>query len=192
MSLIFDHLKKIGWVFLVFGILLIIGGVLMIVKPIAATKALTIIVGICFVVSGFFHFFAYREADALVPNVGFLMVQGIMDVLIGLMMIFWWESFAMMIPVVIGFWMIFTGMMRIPEAFTRKKLGVPGWFWNLLLGILIIVGGFFVFSYPGIATMATLSVLGIYLIVSGISIIGEFFSLRKIGKAASDLTKESL
>lgn len=171
--------KKFSWAFIVAGIIMILLGVFLLVKPLASVRTVIIIIGIGLILYGIMHFVAYARMDVL-PGVGFIMLTGILDVLLGLIFIFSWDTVAASIPFFLGFWMLFSGVSRITAAFTAKKFGEDGWWMMLIYGILLIICGYYFFANPLASGWAVMVVLSVYLISDGISAIIGAIGVRRL------------
>ena len=58
---------------------------------------------------------------------------------------------------------------KFVNSFDLQRLGVRGWGWFTVLGILMAVAGFFSFWDPFIGAMAMAAIIGIILILQGIA-----------------------
>ncbi len=181
--------KKFSWIFLAAGIISIIFGLFLIIKPIAGTEVIMILIGLAFILSGILHIVAYSKADFL-PGIGWIMLQGILDIVMGIIIIIYWKAVGSFIPFFIGLWMIINGTMRIPASFTMKKFGSESWWSILLMAVLMIICGFLFFSNPKIGGIAFLTALGVYLILGGVSALVEYLNLRKLSGKIKQFTND--
>lgn len=83
------------------------------------------------------------------------------------------------LPFIFGMWLIFSGITKLVNSFDLQNLGVKGWGWFTVFGILLTVIGFISFTHPfaNIAAMAWM--IGLFLILQGIvSVLRGCFSDR--------------
>ena len=80
---------------------------------------------------------------------------------------------------ILGMWLIFSGITKLVNSFDLQKLGVKGWGWFTVLGILLTVIGFLSFTHPFASIAAMAWVIGFFLILQGIvSVMRGCFSNR--------------
>ena len=79
-------------------------------------------------------------------------------------------------------WFVVHGIIDIVVA-CRSRLFNRGWFWGLIMGIIEIVVGGYSFAHPQVSAIAIGTLVGIYLIEAGISMIVLAFTARNIEDA---------
>ncbi|MSS37291.1 hypothetical protein FYJ39_12085 [Clostridium sp. WCA-389-WT-23D1] len=73
----------------------------------------------------------------------------------------------------------FSGITKLVHSFDLQKLGVKGWGWFTVLGILLTVIGFLSFTHPFAGITAMAWAIGFFLILQGIvSVMRGCFSNR--------------
>ncbi|MCQ2378736.1 MAG: DUF308 domain-containing protein [Victivallaceae bacterium] len=145
------------------GILIVVFGILMFTDFTAIINLVTMILGIVLLVDGgatLIGMFAGRKVSAsLIASSLFLIIFGILALK---------QPFAIntLILVVIGIWLAAGGIQEIVFCFTAKR---P--FLSILSGILSLLAGalFIISPWSGLAAIGTL--LGILLVVSGVTMI---------------------
>ncbi len=81
-----------------------------------------------------------------------------------------------MLCIALAFMLLTTGVGRITAAFALKKNGKPGFGWMLFSGILDVLVGIFFVSNP-FTTIATYEwVMGIFVVITGVSLLIELLS----------------
>ena len=86
------------------------------------------------------------------------------------------------LPFIFGMWLLFSGINHFVNSFELQTLGVKGWGWLTVLGIILSVVGFFSLFDP-IANLFAISILvGILLICEGISAIARACFSRRLWK----------
>lgn len=88
----------------------------------------------------------------------------------------------------IGIGFIFRGVAEAATAISEP--GTPGRGWQIILGIITLIAGIIVMSYP-ISSLATLTlVVGIWLIIIGVAEIIASFGIRKAGNEVRSAVNE--
>lgn len=169
---------KVLW--LISGILLIVAGVFCIINPQATLLSLAIVLGVFMLVSGILNIVAFAGAHNEIFGSGWLLVEGILNCIIGVFLLFnEWITVAAL-PFIFGMWVLFSGLCRLIGSFDMKKLGLRSWGWMLFFGILGIAIGIFSFFKPFVAMLAISILVGIYLILEGAATIFGWGFARKI------------
>jgi uncharacterized membrane protein HdeD (DUF308 family) len=176
------YLIKNWWLLPLIGILFIIGGIFMIIKPFASIGALTVLFSISFFVWGIFEVL-FSLSNTHNQNWGWYLAGGILDVLIGVILMssnifVQMEMFA----IFIGFWMIFKACSLFGHTFELKHLGYQNWGWLLFLSILTLVLAFLVLAIPAVALGTILICVSISFFSLGFFHIIMGFNIRKINK----------
>ncbi|WP_312980795.1 DUF308 domain-containing protein [Corynebacterium sp.] len=111
----------------------------------------------------------------------FLLWRGIVGVIMGLLLIFFPFSSAIVMSLFVGAWMIVDGLVASGQAFDLKKAGAP-WGWALTEGIVAVVAGIAILLIPGIfAIISSFFIIGflaIGLVISGVTQLSVPQSLR--------------
>ena len=90
----------------------------------------------------------------------------------------------------VGIWFIFRGVAETASAVSDSD--TPGRGWQIFLGIVTVIAGVIVMSYP-ITSLETLTlVVGIWLIVIGVLEIIASFGIRKAGNEVRTVVGEAL
>ncbi|WP_420100215.1 HdeD family acid-resistance protein [Corynebacterium sp.] len=102
----------------------------------------------------------------------FLLWRGIVGVVMGLLLIFFPFSSAIVMSLFVGAWMIVDGLVASGQAVDLKKAGAP-WGWTLAEGVISIVAGIAILLLPGIfAVVSSFFIIGFLalgLVVSGVT-----------------------
>ena len=100
---------------------------------------------------------------------GWFLVDGILTVILAIFILFN-QAFAMLtMPFVFGMWLIFSGITRFVQSFDLKAFGVRGWGWFTAVGLIMALAGIISFVNPVAGIRAISLVLGISLILEGVS-----------------------
>jgi uncharacterized membrane protein HdeD (DUF308 family) len=162
-----DQLRSVGalsWLTIGVGILSLIAGVIVILKPSNSLATIAVVVGIFAVVDGIV---------ALVRAIGgppggraFLVLVGIISLVIGVILIRHPSKSVSAIALVIGIWLIAMGAIRLVLAFETS--GDRGWL--LFVAIVELIAGVVIVAEPHIGVTALALILGIGLVLNGLAL----------------------
>lgn len=152
--------KKLGSVIL--GILLIIFGLIFIISPESAFETIVLIAGISLVVYGGLKIILSLRSSN--PYASYFVAGAIFSIIFGLILIGNQSAAIKVIPIILGFWLLISGittLLFLIKSDSDKKL--------IIRPIFKIIVGTIAFLLPVIPIIATGIVLGIILILSGIT-----------------------
>lgn len=111
----------------------------MMVTPFSSMAAMTVLFSVSFLVWGFFEI-AFSCANTHAQNWGWYLAGGILDLLIGVMLMSS-NIFEQMeiLAFFMGFWLLFRGASLMGHSFEFKHLGVKNWGWLLVLSIVMLL-----------------------------------------------------
>ncbi len=182
---------KNWWVFLIIGILLLIASYYMFTTPVESFIGLAGLFSAFILVSGLFTvFFALTNKDDI-ENFGLFLAGGILDVIVGFILLKYPGITLVLFSLFIGFWLLFRGFNTISISFNIKKEGDSNWFWILLFGILIVIFAFMAIINPLIGASYLVITLALAFMFAGIANVFLSLRLRKIKSKVKDV-KEKL
>jgi len=150
------------WLFMLLGLLGIAAGVIVLAKPGDSLATLAVVAGIFVLVDGIFDLAA--SFGRRTENRGLVAVMGVLDIVIGVLLIRHPIGGVLAIALLIGIWMIAAGLLWLVGAFEREQR-----VWNIAIAVLEVVAGIVIVSSPpiGFATLALL--VGISFIANGVA-----------------------
>ncbi len=116
-------LKGIKWMSLAIGVLLIITGVIFYMNPMETLVSLSYWLVAIFIATGIMRIVRYFVSDIF--KHGSFLIIGIVEVLLGVLMIYTQPITALTLAVFIGFWQLFTGVSEIATSLDLKNLDFP-------------------------------------------------------------------
>lgn len=150
------------------GIILIIMGLLSFMYPITALMSLGMLIGIGLCISGLNYLSGYYFCKPMS-----FIILGILDLLMGILLILRPGITAFFIPYIIGLWLFLTGFSRIGTSLWLGGARISGWWLMLINGIALIIFGCLMCASPLISALSVVTVLGVGLIIFGILAITE-------------------
>ena len=170
-----------GW-FLALGVVLILAGVFALGDVVAVTLASVIFIGAALLVGGIFqiiHAFATKQWSAFL----FALLCGVLYVVGGVLIMQEPVQGSLVITLFLVAALVVGGVLRIVIALRHRDLS--GWLLLLFGGIISLLLGFLLYStlpWSGLWVLGTL--IGVELIIQGISWVQFGLSLRHLARSA--------
>ncbi len=139
--------KKRDWGMIVIGILLVISAFVIMLWPGMTLVTLAIVAGVMFLFAGGADLSQYFRVRTMTQGAGWILVNAILDIILGAMFIIHPIAAAQVLPWLAGMFVIFYGIMVIVASVGMRSMGSV-WVLTLLNGILSIVIGILFFVNP--------------------------------------------
>jgi uncharacterized membrane protein HdeD (DUF308 family) len=181
-----DQLTRLGrhwgWV-LAYGIITLLAGVVALAWPGPTILVLAVVFGVQLLVAGAFRLItAFGATDTTGATRALQALVGVFSIIVGLYALRHVLLTLVVLPLVLGIYWIINGII---ELFTALAHGaMPGRGWIGVTGCLSILAGLVALVFPAITLLGLALVLGIWLVVLGISQIGLAVRLRSIARLA--------
>ncbi len=183
-----NHSVKNWWILLILGILMVIGAIWMFKTPIANFAGIIMFFSMLIFISGFFSiFFAFSNKEDL-DNWGIYLAGGILDIIVGFILLKHPAKAVLIFSVFIGLWLLFRGISTISTSFKLKKDGVDNWGWVLFMGIFTALFALMAILYQPLLGGVYLSyMLAFGFLFLGITFIFISFQLKKVKGKVEDV-----
>ena len=173
-------LKRSSWTDIVISIIFVIFGVLLVARPDATVGAISVILGIVFIAMGVLKLIEYYTSDT---KEDWLLTISLVSVIFGVVILFASDSVLAFFRVILGIWIIVTGVMDLQTIMVWKQVKSPYWTTSLILTILMILAGIIIL----INQQIVLTAVGILIIIYGImDIVDRFIFMKKIDDYMKD------
>ncbi|MBQ3645975.1 MAG: DUF308 domain-containing protein [Synergistaceae bacterium] len=154
--------------FYITGILLIILGIITFFHPVEELLTVGLLIGVGSIISAVnnftgFYYFRFNRFLAL----------GIIDFIIGVLMIWQPGITAFLIPFMIGLWLFSAGMTKICTSFWLGGSKIHGWWLMLINGIALVISSLVVCVSPLLSSISIMMLLAVIFIIIGVLIIFE-------------------
>lgn len=156
------------WLMLIAGVLCVAAGIAVFAFPLESYVTLSILFGVLMLVVGAAKLIAASTSGNFFMMRGYVIVGGVLDLLLGILLCVWPGVTLMLLPIMMGFWMLYNSFVLIGLSGDFETFGVPGAGWVTGSGILLLILSIIVLVNPlgaGIATVVVLA--GVGLIVFG-------------------------
>ncbi|MGL5681734.1 MAG: HdeD family acid-resistance protein [Marinifilaceae bacterium] len=162
------------WIMLIMGILFIIFGIWIFRNPVESYLGLTIYFCIIFIIIGISEIaHAFTSADRSDWGWGFAL--GIIDLMIGCVLLFDLQWAEAALPYVVGFILMFQGIDFISASTQMSRMGISNWGWLLVGGILTLIFAFLIIFHPLFGVLNIIVWTGLAFIFGGVSAIIRAF-----------------
>lgn len=170
------------WMYLIKGALIIVLGIWMLKMPRESFNAMLLVIGLIIAIGGVLESFLalyYRKA---LKEWGWNFSAGILDILVGILLIANPDAILMLITLFISFWLVLRGVLTIWEAMELRKESQKKWKWILLLGILLMLLAIILIWHPQVIGLTIIFWISISFISLGIFRIVLAFKLLSLSR----------
>ena len=157
-------LKKSGWIDILVSIVFAIIGIFMIVKTDLAIKIISYVLGGMFIAMGIVKSTDYFLSKGKYDFYNYDLVYGIIAIIIGLITIFCSGLIESMFRIMIAFWIIYSGLIRLSLSLKLHSVQIDMWNISLILSIIMIISGVYILFQNG----ALILTIGIIMLVYSI------------------------
>jgi uncharacterized membrane protein HdeD (DUF308 family) len=184
-----DLMHRIWMSAMLFGVLAVILGVVILVWPKPSILVAAALFGAYLVVSGVALVILAFGLPAASGASRFLnFITGVLSVILGILAFrHFGEGYAVLllaIWIAVGF--IFRGVSAVAVAISEPQ--VPGRGWAIFFGIISLIAGVVVLAYPFDSIVTLALVVGIWLIILGVTEVISGFGMRRDVKKAENIT----
>lgn len=175
-------------------------------KDINITRWLSLIIGILFIVTGFFSLMNPGLAVASIANffslmliaigilkviryfsnslfkIGSFLIAGILDILLGILMFRNLASSIELLRFFMAFWILIIGVTEIATSIDLKNMELDRWWLGLISGILGIIVGYAIIAKVAFFVGYTSVLFAFYMILLGANFISTFIGLTRLRK----------
>ena len=173
------------WLALLIGVLSIVAGIIVILKPSNSLSTLAVIFGIFILIDGIFEIAGAIFGDA--ESRGLLAVIGTLSVIAGVLLIRHPLGGVRAVALLLGIWLIAAGVVRLIAAFA-----FPGdRIWRIIAALVLGIFGIVIVSQPhiGYATLAVIA--GICFICYGIGMLAVGWAMHTVRHADAAIERDA-
>lgn len=186
-----EYLKKLFRNYWVLSIFCIVLGIALIIKPGFFTDAICYVIGGLFTAFGavdLIRYFAKGREDAAYSSG---LVRGIILAAIGIFIIARPDFIPKVIAIFCGLYMLISGIVNIQDSLNLRRAGVLQWKTSLVPAVITTAVGVVLLFNPLLLGDAAMIVLGIALLISGITnLFGCTSAMSKMKKVDKLVKKE--
>ena len=175
-------LSQKWWALALRGLSALIFGILALTWPGITVAVLGIFFGVFVLVSGIFSLVAAVSPIVRGERV-LLLLLGVLGIVVGAISLSWPEVTALVLFSLIAVWALVAGILDIVAAFRQKGRGSEKWLLGLT-GVLAVILGVLLLSFPIAGVLAVILIIGIFAILIAISLFALAFIVRSKQKRA--------
>lgn len=167
------------WLFALAGVISIVVGILIMLKPSDSLTTLAVIAGIFILLDGIIELVASILHGT--HNRGTVALLGVVTAIIGVLLIRHPVGGVTAIALLIAIWLIAIGLLRCLAAFeAREHRG-----WNLFAGGIELIAGIVIVANPNIGFATLALIVGIAFILNGVGMLSIGWSMKAIRTAVA-------
>jgi uncharacterized membrane protein HdeD (DUF308 family) len=166
--------KYVWQIELITGIITLGLGIVLALKPSQSLNVVCVFIGILLIIGGIFHFI--RALDHEEQHRAWIAIAGLLEVVIGVVMIRHLSLTKSVIGLLIGLVWIVQGVVALLAGIMGGTKGSRAW--AIAFGLISLVAGIVVVSVPENSVNALAVLLGIWFIVMGLFELAAGFFLR--------------
>ena len=155
------------WLLLIAGLLCIVLGVLVFVFPLESYVTLSILVGVVMLITGAAQLIISSTSENYLMMRGYMVIGGVADLLLGLFLCVYPGVTIMILPIMMGVWMMYHAFMMIAFGGDLDTFRISGGGTVIAGGVLLLLLSVAVLANPfgaGIATVIVIAGVGLLLL----------------------------
>ncbi len=167
------------WLMLLIGIALFVLGILVFIYPAQSYVSMAVLFGWVILAAGILEVVLSASSDHFVTGRGWMLAGGVIQIILGLILVFNVALSAVTLPIVLGFWLLFRGFSTIGLGGDMRAMGISGAGWTIVGGVLLLLCALWMLFQPLVFGTAFVVVwLGVALLFAGVSAMALSFQLR--------------
>ena len=167
---------KKWWLLLIKGFILILLAAIILLNPEQTLVAISIYMGVSLIITGIVLLLISSELKKAMESWTMRLAEGLLDIVFGFFLLAHPDVGLVIIPILIGFWVIFYGVLILAGSFqfmehmkVRRKA-------ILIVGIITIILGFIIAFNPHITVVAISILIGVPVLIIGFA--NLFFAIN--------------
>lgn len=165
-----ERRRSVDWPALILGILFILVSLLSFSDPVGDLISLVIFFAIFAIIKGVYELIARNALKNLTGYKAFFpIIIGVVDIIVGIYLLFNLNIGVAVLPFVFAIWFIIDSVFSLFTLDLAKTFS-RGYFWfALIMNILGIILGFMLLSNPLVSALTLGFLVGVYLMIFGIT-----------------------
>lgn len=161
--------KSFDWGSLVLGILFVVTAVISFRRPLANLMTIVVVYAIFSFLKGIFELFFRSRLEELTGSRAKLpIVLGVLDILIGIFLLFNTGAGVLALPFVFAIWFIIDSVFNLFNLDAARKVASWYYWFSLILNILGVILGIYLFLNPLSSALTLSFLIGFYFLMFGI------------------------
>ncbi len=169
------------WMLMLAGVLCVAAGIAVFVFPLESYVALSICFGVLMLIVGAVQLIIASTSNNYLMMKGYVIVGGVLDLILGLFMCLYPGITLMLIPIMLGIWMMYHSFMIVAFGGDLDTFNVKGNGLVIAAGILLLLLSILILMNPfGVGVAAVIVMAGIGLLLFGIILCVMSLKLKDI------------
>lgn len=169
------------WMLMLAGVLCVAAGIAVFVFPLESYVALSICFGVLMLIVGAVQLIIASTSNNYLMMKGYVIVGGVLDLILGLFMCLYPGITLMLIPIMLGIWMMYHSFMIVAFGGDLDTFNVKGNGLVIAAGILLLLLSILILMNPfGVGVAAVVVMAGIGLLLFGIILCVMSLKLKDI------------
>lgn len=174
---------KHWWLMLIIGIISCGVGIAVFAYPTESYLTLSIVFGIMMLITGIAELVVSVTSRNYFATRSYNIIGGILDLLLGIFLCSYPQITLVVLPIVLGVWLLYHSFMIIGIGSDLDAFRVPGSGWTIAGGVILLLLSILILVKPfSIGTAAVVSLTGVAFLAFGIMAIALSLRFRKIHK----------
>ena len=167
------------WLLLIIGIALFVVGILVFVYPTQSYLGMSLLFGWLMLISGILEVVLSSVNKHFITGRGWMLAGGIIEIVLGIILIFNVALSAATLPIFLGFWLMLRAFGAIGLGSDMGAMQIAGSGWTIFSGILLLLCSLWILFQPLVfGTTAVVIWVGISLLFAGIAACSLSIQLR--------------
>lgn len=156
------------WLSMLRGALLVSIGILTIISPFNSYLSISLAFAIIMALTGIIEVFFSIARHLTVKGWAWLLLCGLLDMLIGSYLFFYPLITMLIVPLIMGLWLLFRGVVTIGHALEFRAIGYKNGNLFLVVGLATALMALLILKSPGMGVTGLILSIGVALITGGL------------------------
>ena len=158
------------WLLLAGGVILFLIGVVVFAFPVQSYVGMAVLFGWLMLLTGVVETIVAVRNTHYVTGRGWMLAWGVIEIVLGLILVFNVALSSATLPVVLGFWLLMRGFSAVGLGDDMRAVGIRGAGWTILCGILLLLCALGILFQPLVfGSTAVVVWVGLSLLLAGAS-----------------------
>ena len=181
------------WLLLIIGIALFVVGILVFVYPTQSYLGMSLLFGWLMLISGILEVVLSSVNKHFITGRGWMLAGGIIEIVLGIILIFNVALSAATLPIFLGFWLMLRAFGAIGLGSDMGAMQIAGSGWTIFSGILLLLCSLWILFQPLVfGTTAVIVWVGISLLFAGVAACSLSLQPRRPLKRPRHITQKPL
>ncbi len=177
-SQIDQAVKRAWWALVIRGVLAIVLGIFIIVRPMESVAAFALVIAVWALVQGIVSIVHAFDLRSIAPHWWLMLLSGIIGVGFGIAALYYYPGLSLTFAVVwAAWWLMLGGVTATTIAVQERRMGMS-WGWTMAWGVLGVAAGIFAIVSPPVTLLALISLISAFGIISGSMLLVGAYRLR--------------